>query len=217
MILNCGVKWMKPVLIADDHEIVRLGLKKLLEAENYPVIDEVSDGKNLMAALKKHAHQSPVLILDLSMPEISGLDALPLIRLEYPEMPVIILSGFSDANMIREAFSRGARGFVCKNAFLKEILNALQAVSQGKTYLSPEIPSYETLQLPVLPDQKPLEVNKLSRQEKHIFELLRQGKSGKEIAHLLTIKPPTVSTYKKRIFKKLRIEHFSEFFSRFSP
>lgn len=204
---------MKPVLIADDHEIVRLGLKKLLEKEPYPVIDEAADGKNLMAALKKHAHQTPILILDLSMPEISGLDALPLIQREYPEIPVIILSGFSNPGMIREAFQRGARGFVCKNAFLEEILTALHEICEGKTYLSPNIPTHA---MPLLKSPQNLNINKLSRQEKHIFDLLRDGKSGKEIAHHLSIKPPTVSTYKKRIFKKLRIENFSEFFSRFS-
>jgi len=189
---------MQRILLADDHSFIRLGLIQILKDE-YPSaeIKEVGDGESLIKEVMQHDWD--LVISDLDMPGRSGLEALEQIKLIKPMLPVLILSIFTEDLYAVRVLKAGASGYLNKNAAPYELIKAIQRISLGKKYITPEIA--EKLLASTDTEKKPHEL--LSNREFEIFKLLAVGKTVSQIADTLSIALTTVSTHRSRIMEKL--------------
>jgi two-component system, NarL family, invasion response regulator UvrY len=193
---------MLRILIADDHDIVRQGLEKILRAE-YPDarIETVADGRQLMARVQES--EWDLVISDLSMPSAGGLEALPRIRERQPGLPVLILTMHPEEQYALRALKAGAAGYLTKNADSAELLAATRHVLQGRRYITPSIA--EQLMDNANSSSTELPHQKLSSREFEVFRLLAGGTPLIEISRSLSLTPTTVSTYRSRILQKLNL------------
>ncbi len=189
---------MKRILLADDHSFIRLGLIQILKDE-YPdaVIKEVNDGTDLIKEVMKHNWD--LVISDLDMPGISGLEALEQIKLIKPALPVLILSIYTADLYAVRVLKAGASGYLNKNSAPYELITALQRIFLGRKYITPEIAEKLLMQLDT--DKKPHEL--LTNREFEIFKLLAFGKTLTQIADSLSLALTTISTHRSRIMNKL--------------
>jgi DNA-binding NarL/FixJ family response regulator len=192
------------VLLADDHAVLRDGLHLLLQKD--PQIEVAGDASNGCQAVEQANRLKPDLILmDISMPELNGIEATQMILKEHPEMRVIILSMQNSADYIFNALKAGASGYVLKESAGEEVLNAVHAVAEGKRFFSQ--PVTETLIEDYLQfrqaGQRMLPVITLSRREQEILQLVVDGHSSAEIGKILFLSPKTVETYRSRMMQKL--------------
>lgn len=192
------------ILIVDDHGIVRRGLRlQLEEHEEFQVIGEASDGRE---AVRLAQELSPdVVIMDIAMPNLSGIQATAQLVKHDPNIGVIILSMHSDESYLLRTLTAGAKGYLLKDSADEDLYRAVQAVSQGKPFFSPTIAKtlledyMRQLQQRGLQDSYDL----LTDREKEILQLLAEGKSNKEVAGQLNLSPSTVETHRTRIMQKL--------------
>ena len=192
------------ILIADDHTVVRKGLKQiLLEAFKSAHIQEVSDAEELVKEALKT--QWDVVITDLSMPGRSGLDALHQIKQHDPKLPVLILSIHPEEQYAIRALKAGAAGYLSKDMASEELVNAVHRVLLGKKYISPSVAERLASTLD-LDEEKQLH-EYLSDREFDVLKLIATGKSITEIAGLLSLSPTTISTYRTRILTKLNMKN----------
>ena len=196
---------MKRILLADDHIIIRRGLIQILRDE-YPAIEitEVGDGQAIIKEIT--LHDFDLVISDLDMPGISGLDALEQLKLIKPNLPVLILSIFTEDLYAVRVLKAGASGYMNKNAAPFELINAINRIALGKKYITPEIA--EKLLINLDSTKKPHEL--LTNRELDIFKLLAEGKTLTQIAHSLSSALTTVSTHRGRIMKKMGLTTNSE-------
>ena len=195
---------MMRILIADDHTVVRKGLKQiLLEAFKTAHIQEVSDAEELVKEALKA--QWDVVITDLSMPGRSGLDALHQIKQHDPKLPVLILSIHPEEQYAIRALKAGAAGYLSKDMASEELVNAVHRVLLGKKYISPSVAEKLASALD-LDEEKQLH-EYLSDREFDVLKLIATGKSITEIAGLLSLSPTTISTYRTRILTKLNMKN----------
>ena len=189
---------MNRIVLADDHSFIRLGLMQILNDE-YPSVEiiEVSDGEALIEEVT--LHDCDLVISDLDMPGRSGLEALQQIKLSKPDLPVLILSIYPEDLYAVRVLKAGASGYLNKNAAPDELINAINRISLGKKYISPEIA--EKLLLQNTDDKEPHEL--LSNREFEIFKLLAFGQTITQIAESLSIALTTVSTHRSKIMEKL--------------
>ena len=194
------------VFIADDHAVVRDGLRLLIETQSdMKVVSEASNGRE---AARQVLHANPdVVIMDLAMPELNGVEATRQIREKCPATKVIILSMHSSSEHIFQALKAGAHGYLLKESAGMEVISAIRVVHSGKRYLSEKIGDVmidEYIHNRELADTgSPL--SKLSTREREILQLVVEGKSSIEIAQTLFISPKTVETYRSRLMQKLGI------------
>lgn len=195
------------ILIADDHAIVRKGLKQLL-LEEYPsaTIEEVSDAETLIK--KTITAEWDIVICDLSMPGRSGLDALRQIKQSSPSLPVLIMSMHSEDQYALRVLKAGASAFLNKETIHDELINAIHTARLGKKYITPSIAEK-------LADAFENDVDKdnhqaLSDREFDVFKLLAAGKSVSEIANQFSLSITTVSTYRSRILEKMNMRSNAE-------
>ena len=189
------------ILIADDHTIVRAGIKMLL-MEAYPLAEiiDVSDSTELLKRV--HMQKWDVVISDISMPPgDSGLDAIQKIKQFSPSTPVIILSMHSPEQYALKAMKMGASGYLTKCAATLELVNAVNMVLAGKKYVSPEVAYILADAFEHINSKQSLE--KLSDREMEVFKLLASGKTSSEIAKKLSLSSNTISTFKTRISDKM--------------
>lgn len=193
---------MLRILIADDHEVVRQGLEKILGTE-YPdaQIVTVADGEALIS--KAQEGQWDLVISDLSMPSAGGLDALPRIRERQPELPVLILSMHPEENYALRAIKAGASGYLTKNMESAELLVAIRHVLSGRRYITPAVA--EQLVENASAERTDQLHQKLSAREFEVFRLMAGGTPLIEISRSLSLTPTTVSTYRSRILQKLNL------------
>ena len=196
---------MKRIILADDHAFIRLGLIQILKDE-YPSIEikEVSDGESLIKEVTRNDWD--LVISDLDMPGKSGLEALVQIKLVKPNLPVLILSIYTEDLYAVRVLKAGASGYMNKNAAPYELINAIHRISLGRKYITPEIA--EKLLLHVDTDKKPHEL--LTNKEFEIFKLLAYGKTITHIAEMHSLALTTVSTHRSRIMEKLGLSNNSE-------
>ena len=195
------------VFLADDHAVVRDGLRFLLDAQ--PDIEVIGDAANGRDAVRRVAELCPdIVILDIAMPELNGIDAAEQIRDECPSARVIILSMHSTTEHIFRALQAGAQGYLLKESAGAEVVEAVHRVAAGSRYLSQEISEMMmddyVRQRQVTQVQSPLA--SLSPREREILQLVVEGKSSAEIAETLFLSPKTVGTYRSRLMQKLGIE-----------
>lgn len=198
------------VLLADDHGIVRKGIRSILEAEQITVVAEASNGRE---AVKLCEQLMPdVAIVDIGMPQLNGIDAAGLIRKSSPNTQVLILSMHADESYILRALASGAKGYVLKDAADDEILPATRALLQGKSYFSPSIARtlledyVRNLRQRGLEDSYDL----LTDREKEVLQLLAEGRSNKEVANLLGLSVTTVETHRTNMMQKLDLHSTAE-------
>lgn len=191
---------MSQVLIADDHAIVRNGLKQLLsEDRTIRAVGEAGSGRETIEQLQKNKWD--LLVLDINMPDRSGLDILRQIRATHPSTRVLVLSGFPEKQYAVNVLRAGASGYVNKEMAPEELLAAVRVVLQGRRYVSPLLADLLVSELDGDAD-KPLHA-RLSEREFQIFCKLAAGQSVSEIAAELCISVKTVSTYRSRILEKM--------------
>ena len=195
------------ILIADDHAIVRKGLKQIIQ-EEYPsaVIGEVSDVESLIAeSIRNHWD---VIICDINMPGRSGLEALKQIKEIKPSLPVLMMSMYSEEQYAVRVLKGGAAGYLTKDKVHEELINAINTVKIGRKYITPSIAEKlaESLTNPL--EKAPHEL--LSNREFDVLKLLASGKAVSEIASQLNLSATTVSTYRSRVLDKLQMKTNAE-------
>jgi len=188
------------VLIVDDHTLVRAGLCRLLQG--FASVQVVGEASNAEQALEMTVlHQPDVVLLDLSLPGRSGLEALSDIRRKTPKTRVVMMSMHDDAAHVRDALDRGAAGFVVKDAAPQELELALQAAHAGQVFLSPQISA--RMLAPMLGRERPTGVAALPPRQRQILAQLGKGQTTKEIAADLGISVKTVETHRARMMEAL--------------
>jgi DNA-binding NarL/FixJ family response regulator len=198
---------MTKLLIADDHVLIREGLKKILkEAPDMSVVCEAGDGRELFEGLKKHPVD--VVILDISLPGKSGLELLKDIKQDYPQLPVLILSMHPEDRFAVRALKAGAAGYVTKEGAAQELILALRKVIQGRKYVSPTLAEKLATELDLASDRPPHE--SLSDREYQVLCLIASGKTVKEISGELFLSVSTVNTYRTRILEKMNMKTDAE-------
>jgi two-component system invasion response regulator UvrY len=193
------------IILADDHSFVRLGLVQILKDE-YPSAEimQVGDGESLIKEVS--LHDWDLVISDIDMPGRSGLEALEQIKLIKPNLPVLILSIFPEELYAVRVLKAGASGYLNKNSAPEELITAIQRISLGKKYITPEIA--EKLLTSHAAGKKPHEL--LTNREFEIFKLLAMGKTITQVSEALSLAQTTVSTYRSRLLEKLQLSTNSE-------
>lgn len=192
------------ILIADDHQLFREGLFNLLSAaENIDIIGQAENGKETIKLARKL--QPDIVIMDIGMPVINGIEATTILKKELPDIRVIALSMHSDKNYIKGMFEAGAYGYLFKNCAYDELLEAINTVYDGRKYLDDEIT--EVVIHDYLGKEKNIPVSdpQLSEREAEILKLFAEGKSSREIAELLFVSVKTVGSHRQHIFQKLEL------------
>lgn len=193
---------MTDILIADDHGIVREGLKRLLEAEaDFHVCAEASDGREVLARVEE-THPD-VVVLDITMPQLGGLETLERLRAAHPELKVVLLSVHGEAPMVHSAAALGVNGYVLKNGQVSEVVSAVRAVTSGGSYFSPPVARelVDQIRAPRSVATDPLGV--LSGREREVLKLIAEGLSAKEIGQRLSISAKTVEAHRTSLMRKL--------------
>jgi two-component system, NarL family, response regulator NreC len=199
------------ILLADDHVVMRSGLRALLERQpNLEVIGESENGRHtveLAASLKPD-----VIVMDIGMPILNGIEATKTIVAEQPAAAVVILSMHADESYVMRALKAGARGYLLKDSAPAHLLNAIQAVSQNKSFFSPKVSRILAEDyVRVLKQKGGVDsYDLLTDREREILQLLAEGKANKEVATSLNISPYTVETHRKHILEKLNLHNPAE-------
>ncbi len=190
------------VLIVDDHAVVRSGLRLLLAKE--PDIEPVGEaGTGREAVFEARELKPDVILLDVVMPDQSGLEVLPTLVREHPDVKVLVLSMQDDARYVREAFSAGASGYVLKEAADAEVVTAVREVARGGRYVNPELGA--RLAAAEADEARRAEEDPLSEREREVLRLLALGHTNQEIAKQLYISVRTAETHRAHIMQKLRL------------
>lgn len=199
------------VLLADDHALLRLGLKKILEERpEWQVIAEAGDGRT--AVRQTLELQPDIVILDIGMPLLNGIEATRQIVRRLPNVGILILSMHADEAYITQALRAGARGYLLKDSAGTELLRAVSAVASGKSFFSPAVAKVllddyvQRLADKGVDDRYDL----LSEREREILQLVAEGHSSKSVAELLSISPATVETHRAHILQKLDVHSTAE-------
>jgi two-component system, NarL family, response regulator NreC len=198
-------------MIADDHPLVRSGLRALLERDGeFQVIAEAADGYEAidLAVL----HKPDVILLDVGMPRLSGPDAAQSISQKLPAARIVMLSMHSDEGYVLRALKAGARGYLLKASPEADVIAAIRAVASGNAYFSPSITKLLVEEYVVEARRRGIEdsYDLLSTREKEILQLLASGKTNREIAELLYISVATVETHRNNVFQKLHLHNLAE-------
>lgn len=208
--MNADVKKIR-ILLADDHNVMRKGLRLLLESQpGFSVVGEASDGHQ--AVEQAEATKPDVVVLDIGMPRLSGTEAAQRIGELLPGTSVIILSMHSDEGYVMRALKAGAKGYLLKDAAEGDLVEAIQAVGNGKTFFSSEISKMlvedyvREIRTRGVEDSYEL----LTSREREILHLLAEGKSNKDIASALNLSPYTVETHRRNLQEKLNLHSFAE-------
>ncbi|HKU41106.1 MAG TPA: response regulator transcription factor [Polyangiales bacterium] len=196
------------VLLADDHVLVRAGIRALLEAlPDVEVVAEVGDGRAALDQL--NALRPDVAFLDIGMPGLNGIEVAERAAREVPATRIVMLSMHSSSNHVTRALRAGAAGYLLKDAAADELPVVLRAVGQGETYLSPAIAKHVVdgfLQRGTSPDSQPLDaLDGLTPRQREILQLVAEGRSTKEVAALLELSVKTVETHRSQIMARLDI------------
>ena len=200
------------ILLADDHTIVRQGLAKLLEGE--PGLKIAGEAENGREAISKAEDLKPdIVIMDIAMPILNGIEASRQIKKTCPHAKIIILSMHSHDRYISELFKLGVSGYLLKDSTGKDIIKAIHAALKGDTYLSPSISRRVIEDYVSLKRKKSYKEDlygKLSNREREVFQMIAEGHSTREISEILCVSPSTVKTHRSNIMEKLQMDNLSQ-------
>ena len=199
------------ILLADDHNVMRRGLRLLLERQpEFKVVGEASDGRQ--AVEQAEATKPDIIVLDIAMPNLSGIEAAQRISALLPQTRIIILSMHSDESYVLRALKAGAKGYLLKDSAENDLIEAIRAVDEGKAFFSPEISN-------IMVEDYVREMKRrgaedsyelLTPREREILQMLTEGKSNKHIATVLDLSLYTVETHRRNLQDKLNLHSFAE-------
>ena len=201
------------IVIVDDHEIVRRGLVSTLESHpGWKIVGEASDGRSALSLVQEH--QPDIVVMDLRMPGLNGLDATRQVLALSPETRVLVLTLDDSDQLVREVLAAGARGFVLKSDAARHLVAAVESLTEGRTYFTSKV-----AELVLAGYLKPTGdsaawdhegQSRLSPREREVVQLLAEGKSNKEVAEVLHLSVKTVETHRAKIMAKLELKSFSD-------
>jgi DNA-binding NarL/FixJ family response regulator len=198
------------ILIADDHAIVRHGLSRSLQQEpDMEVVGQASEGHKAVELARELTPN--VVVMDISMPDLNGIEATRLIRREAPETKVIGLSMHSAKRFVTEMFKAGATGYLLKDCEYDELAEAIRAVNRGKTYITPAV-SEVVIESCIHPPQQEADgaFSVLTPREREVLQLMAEGHSTKQVARRLYISPKTVEAHRLKVMRKLDIDNVAQ-------
>jgi DNA-binding NarL/FixJ family response regulator len=199
------------ILLADDHTVVRKGLRLLLESQpGLSVVAEAADGRSAVVLAERETPD--VVVMDVAMPQLNGIEAARQITAKQPQIAVVFLSMHSDESYVLKALKAGARGYLLKDSAEHDLIQAVRAVKEGKSFFSPAISKMlvedymRELQERQIEDSYDL----LTTREREVLQLLAEGKSNKEVAAVLNLSLYTVETHRGNILQKLNLHNGAE-------
>ncbi len=199
-------KGVRRIVVADDHAIVREGIRTVLSAvDGLEVVAEAADGEEAIHAVAET--EPDLVVLDINMPGVNGLDATRQIRAQYPDVAVLILSMHDNPEYILEAVRAGAQGYILKDAGPAELRRAVELVLSGEDFFSPRVNQQISLALrgELEVQQQRAKLDLLTAREREVLARVAQGETSREIAEELGISPRTVETHRESVVRKLRI------------
>jgi DNA-binding NarL/FixJ family response regulator len=198
------------IILADDHAVLRHGLSKSFQNEkDMEVIAQAKDGRSTVELARELSPD--VVIMDIGMPDLNGIEATRQITSESPKIKIIALSMHSGKNFIIEMFKAGASGYLLKDCEFDELVNAVRVVTANKTYISPSISDVVVENyMRNFPERKESAFSVLSKREREILQLLTEGKTTKQIARTLHISTKTVEVHRLNIMNKLKIDSIAQ-------
>lgn len=193
------------IILADDHTIVRHGLSKLItQEEDMEIVAQADNGYFTIELVKKL--MPDVVIMDIGMPDLNGIEATRLIIRDFPDVKIIALSMHSGHKFVTEMFKAGAMAYLLKNCASEELVNAIKLVMTGKTYISPAVSDTFVQDYIQNFSQKDSAFSVLTEREREVLQLLAEGKTTKQIGKHLFISPKTVEAHRLRIMSKLDMD-----------
>ena len=199
------------ILLAEDHSVMRTGLRLVLERQpDFRVVGEASDGREAVALAQQH--KPDVIVMDIGMPNLNGIEAARQVTTSLPQTCVVILSMHSDEAYVLRALKAGARGYLLKESAESDLISAIRAVHNGKAFFSPAVSRMlvedyvRQLQDREIEDSYEL----LTTREREVLQLLAEGKNNKEVAGILNLSLYTVETHRSNIFQKLNLHSGAE-------
>jgi DNA-binding NarL/FixJ family response regulator len=199
------------ILLADDHTVVRKGLRLLLEAQpGFNVIADAADGREAVGLAEKLVPD--VVVMDVAMPILNGIEAARQITAKQPNVAVVFLSMHSDEGYVLKALKAGARGYLLKDSAEYDLINAVKAVTEGKAFFSPAISKMLVEDYVRQMRERAVEdsYELLTTREREVLQLLAEGKNNKDVANLLNLSLYTVETHRSNIFQKLNLHSGAE-------
>ncbi len=199
------------IVLADDHTIIRSGLRLLLEQQpDFKVVAEASDGRNAVELVARHKPE--VAILDIGMPELNGIEATRQILAAEPATQIVILSMHSDEGYVLRALKAGARAYILKNSAEADLIRAVRSVADGKSFFSPVISKMllEDYVRQIRDKQVEDSYDLLTPREREILQLIAEGKTNKEVANILHLSVHTVDAHRGNILQKLNLHGVPE-------
>ncbi|WP_439131582.1 response regulator [Polaribacter sp.] len=194
------------VIIADDHDLFRVGLSELLKKnKDIFIVDTVSDGEKLLKLIKKN-NDIDIVLLDITMPNVDGFEVLKAIKKSKTKIKPIIISMHNEGNYIAKCAKEGAYGYLLKNADEKELLNSIRTVAKGKKYFSAEISE----KMINFMSENPISATILTNKEAQVLKLIAKGLTTKEIASQLFVSTRTIETHRANILKKIEVKNTAE-------
>ncbi len=196
------------IVLADDHAMLRDGLSRSFEQEkDIIIVGQAQDGYAAIELVKKLSPD--LVIMDIGMPGLNGIETTRQITKDYPKIKVIGLSMHSSDKYVREMFRAGASGYLLKNCAFEELVEAVRAVMSGKTYISPAIGDMVIKEYTSKEKEEKSVFSILSQREREVLQLLAEGKTTKQIGQILFISPKTVEAHRLRIMDKLQIDNIA--------
>ncbi len=196
------------IILADDHAMLRHGLSRSFQQEkDMDVIGQAADGHSTIDLVRELSPD--VVVMDIGMPDLNGVEATRRIRKDYPKVKVVGLSMHSSDKYIREMFRAGASGYLLKDCPFEELVEAIRTVVGGKTYISPSIGRMIVKQYASQPEEESAFCI-LSQREREVLQLFAEGKTTKHVAKRLHISPKTVEAHRSRIMNKLEIDNIAQ-------
>ena len=199
------------ILVADDHDVVRAGVRFLLERqEDMQIVGEAADGRKVVRLAEELSPS--VIVMDIAMPQLNGIDAAAQILHHNADVRIIILSMYADEEFLVRALTAGVKGYLLKDAVQADLIPAVRAVATGRSFFSPAIARtlaedyVRQLQSKGMEDSYEL----LTDREREILQLLAEGKSNKEVATVLNLSPYTVETHRTHLMQKLNLHNTAE-------
>jgi two-component system, NarL family, response regulator NreC len=199
------------IVLVDDHELMRSGLRVLMEQQpDLTVVGEASDGRDAVALVA--SRKPDVLVMDIGMPSLNGIEAAAQITQSHPEVSIVMLSMHSDESYVLRALKAGAKGYLLKDSAEADLIRAVRAVAEGKSFFSPAVSKVllddYVRKLKRSGTEDPYDL--LTPREREILQLVAEGKSNKEIAQLLNLSVYTVETHRSNIMEKLNLHGVPE-------
>jgi len=194
------------ILISDDHQIVREGYRSLLEKQtDIEVVAEASHGREAIQLVREH--MPSVILMDITMPDLNGIEASAMILAEFPNVKIIVLSMHEEREYVQRALYAGIKGYLLKNTAFQELVKAIHTVAKGNIYLSPEITDTVVDAYLSSTEQTKPAISILTLREREVLQLLAEGYTTKEIASRIHLSTKTVEVHRQRIMDKLDIHN----------